>query len=41
MIREFGSDRTHFGKIFIVDLDTSYNEYFKNGKLKNQIGNTG
>ena len=41
MIREFGSDRTHFGKIFIVDLDANYNEYFKNGKLKNQIGNTG
>lgn len=41
MIRVFGSDRTHFGKIFVVDLDANYNEYFKNGKLLNQIGNTG
>lgn len=41
MIREFGSDRIHFGKIFIVDLDANYNEYFENGKLRNQIGNTG
>ena len=41
MIRAFGSDRTHFGKIFVVDLDANYNEYFKNGKLLNQIGNTG
>ena len=41
MIRTFGSDRAHFGKIFVVDLDANYNEYFKNGKLLNQIGNTG
>lgn len=41
MIRVFASDRTHFGKIFVVDLDANYNEYFKNGKLLNQIGNTG
>lgn len=41
MIRKFGSDRTHFGKIFTVDLDANYNEYFKDGKLRKQVGNTG
>lgn len=41
MIRTFASDKEHFGKIFLVDLDADYNKYFETGKLKAQIGNTG
>lgn len=41
MIRTFANDKEHFGKIFLVDLDADYNDYFKNGKLQSQIGNTG
>ena len=41
MIRTFANDKTHFGKIYLVDLDANYNDYFKNGKLQSQIGNTG
>ena len=41
MIRTFSNDKEHFGKIFLVDLDADYNDYFKNGKLQSQIGNTG
>ncbi len=32
MIRTFANDKEHFGKIFLVDLDADYNDYFKNGK---------
>jgi histidinol-phosphate aminotransferase len=28
-------------KVFVVDLDSDYNDYFSNGKLFDQIGNTG
>lgn len=41
MIRTFASDKEHFGKIFLVDLDADYNKYFETGKLEAQIGNTG
>ena len=41
MIRTFANNKEHFGKIFLVDLDADYNDYFKNGKLQSQIGNTG
>lgn len=41
MIRTFASDKEHFEKIFLVDLDADYNKYFETGKLEAQIGNTG
>lgn len=41
MVRTFANDKEHFGKIFLVDLDADYNDYFKTGKLEAQIGNTG
>ena len=40
MIRDFVSGG-YWEKIFLVDLDADYNDYFRNGKLYNQIGNTG
>ena len=40
MIREFAKD-SRFTNVFLVDLDADYNEFYKIGKLYNQIGNTG
>lgn len=40
MIREFASNE-NFSMVYLVDLDADYNDYFKEGKLGNCIGNTG
>ena len=40
MVRILAAD-SHFNKVFVMDLDKDYNDYFSSGKLFNQIGNTG
>lgn len=40
MIREFAAN-DNFSMVYLVDLDADYNDYFKEGKLGNCIGNTG
>lgn len=40
MIRAFASNE-NFQMVYLVDLDAEYNDYFKEGKLGNCIGNTG
>ncbi len=40
MIRELASNE-NFTNVYLVDLDADYNDYFKEGKLGNCIGNTG
>jgi lysophospholipase L1-like esterase len=40
MIREFASE-SRFTGVYLVDLDAEYNEYYKTGKLGDEIRNTG
>lgn len=40
MIREFASE-LRFTGVYLVDLDAEYNEYYKTGKLGDEIRNTG